>query len=160
MMRILKWIGIVIVAILAIGLVWRAVDPEGFEKARAKGEAERAERARERQKTGGASAPEGEADARRHPEQLVKVDMKWSDNNVSVMTAEFTIRNGNGFPVRDVQVECALFAPSGTQVGSVSQTIYEQVPGNGFKRVPEINLGFIDQQASTASCDVTEAVAV
>jgi hypothetical protein len=53
--------------------------------------------------------------------------------------------------VRD-DIECTFHGASGTQLGNLQKTIYQSFPSNGTKRVSDFSLGFINQQAASASC--------
>ena len=72
------------------------------------------------------------------------------------MMASFTIHNGNDFPVKDIQIECPLSARSGTKIDSVKQTVYEIIPANSSKTFREVNMGFIRDQAKSATCEVVD----
>jgi hypothetical protein len=78
----------------------------------------------------------------------------------SVLEAEFAVVNVHKFPVKDIKLSCALYAPSGTAIGSKLITLYETfLPSTSPTLVKNMNLGFIDQQVSRVSCDVDSAIA-
>ena len=94
--------------------------------------------------------------ARPEPKHFVSIKkLSWSTGGFgAIMMANFTIQNGNDFPVKDIQIECLLSANSGTKIDSAKQTIFEIVPANSAKTFHEVNMGFIRDQAKKASCEV------
>ena len=77
-----------------------------------------------------------------------------------IMFADFTLRNIASYAVKDVEITCNFFAPSGTKIDSNTRTIYELVPANSTKKVKHFDMGFIHSQAKGASCRVTNLVPV
>jgi len=49
-------------------------------------------------------------------------------------------------------------AKSGTEVGKVSATIYENINAKSSKRFKEVNMGFMNSQAKTFNCEIISAV--
>jgi hypothetical protein len=72
----------------------------------------------------------------------------------SVAIATFTIRNENTFAVRDIEVACEFLGKSGSRINRRTITLYEWIDASKSKTIPKINMGFVDQQATSASCSV------
>lgn len=72
----------------------------------------------------------------------------------AVMVADFTLRNENGFGVKDVLIKCETYGGSGTQIGEVSTTVYEIVAAHKEKTIRGLSVGFINSQAKSASCRI------
>ena len=73
-----------------------------------------------------------------------------------MMIVDFTINNPTIYRVKDLEIECTHFAPSGTKIDSNTRTIYEIVEPKGKKVVKDMNMGFIHSQAATTSCHITD----
>lgn len=114
-----------------------------------------------------AQAPK--AIAAEQPRALTKKEMldkiqingfRWEKTGFgTVMEATFVIYNNNPMPVKDVVISCRHLANSGTQVDSVSRTVYEYIAAGGYHAVPKINLGFIHSATSESQCRVTNFTA-
>jgi hypothetical protein len=88
-----------------------------------------------------------------------KLDFIWSKGGFDkVMLADFKIKNDNEFPIKDVTITCNHAAPSGTKLGSNTQTIYEVVKAKSTKRINNFNMGFIHSQTGGSRCEVTDLV--
>lgn len=84
-------------------------------------------------------------------------DWSWSKGGFdAVMIADFTFRNDNPFPVKDLTVRCIHSAPSGTEIDRNTRVIYEIVPAHGTKLVPHFSMGFIASQATSSRCSVID----
>ncbi len=97
---------------------------------------------------------------RDYPHLFVTLDdFKWSKGGFgSVFLGTFVLRNKHPREVKDITIKCTLFGSSGTQIDSVTKTIYQRVPPNKTKRISELNMGFMHNQGSRASCSVTGVV--
>jgi hypothetical protein len=90
----------------------------------------------------------------------VSID-KWSwtkggfDN---VMVASFKIKNASSFNVKDITIECVHSSKSGTVIDRNSKIVYERVDAGRSINVNQFNMGFIDIQASSSSCHITDLV--
>ena len=72
-----------------------------------------------------------------------------------------TIQNSSDVIIKDAEIACDLFGPSGTKVGSVRQTLFEQVPAQVYKRFRELSMGFMgSSQVATYNCSITDAEAL
>jgi hypothetical protein len=95
-----------------------------------------------------------------HPEEALEIThSSWRREGFgAVMVLDVTVSNAAPFPIKDFEVRCIHQGPSGTDIDSNTQTVYEIVPPNGHKRVREVNMGFIHSQVATSSCEITDAV--
>ncbi len=78
----------------------------------------------------------------------------------NIMIAQFTLRNTGKRTLKDVEITCYSYGHSGTQIDRNVRTIYEQIPPGKTKRVRDFNMGLQHTQASSASCEVTDLVAL
>jgi len=88
--------------------------------------------------------------------QRVKItSFEWSkDGFGTIMMASFTIKNYTDAAIRDIEIECNMVAPSGTQIGKVKHTIYDVIPANKTRTFDMVNMGFVDSQAKKTNCRV------
>lgn len=75
----------------------------------------------------------------------------------SIAIMNFTISNQNNFAVKDVTVRCKLTAPSGTELSTISGTIYQAIDPKATKTFNDVNMGFIHSQSARSSCGVEAA---
>jgi len=73
----------------------------------------------------------------------------------SVMLVDFKVANLNPYAVKDFELTCTHYAPSGTVIDSNTRIIYEVIPANDSKKVKDFNMGFIHSQAASSSCEIT-----
>jgi hypothetical protein len=103
--------------------------------------------------TSSAPAPDPKASVR----NALKVDFSWSKGGFeSVMMVNFVFTNASSHPVKDIEVRCDHYAPSGTVIDHNTRTVYEVVPAHGKKRVRDFNMGFIHSQVSSSSCAIED----
>lgn len=74
----------------------------------------------------------------------------------NVMEANFTIENPSKYDIKDIQIKCTLFAKSGTAIDSNSRIIYDIVKSKGKKKISRFNMGFINTQANSSTCEITD----
>lgn len=72
----------------------------------------------------------------------------------SIMEVNFEIVNFNPYAVKDIEIKCTHYAPSGTEIDSNTRTIYDIIPADGSKKFNNFNMGFIHDQAATTSCEI------
>jgi hypothetical protein len=91
--------------------------------------------------------------------QEVRLDFKWrKDGFGNVMIANFTLRNPTEYRFKDFEIKCTHSAPSGTVIDSNSRTVYEIVEPHSTKVIKEMNMGFINSQASSSDCVIADLV--
>ena len=94
------------------------------------------------------------------PEEALEIaDWHWSSGGFgSIMIIDrMKITNAAPFAIKDFVVKCTHQGPSGTDMDSNSRRVYDVVPANGSKTVREVNMGFINSQATTSRCEITDA---
>lgn len=92
-------------------------------------------------------------------QQVVISKMSWRKGGFgAVMLLNGSIVNLSNYDVKDITIGCAHFAGSGTQLGTLSKTLYEAVPARGTKPFRELGMGFIHSQAARANCQVDDLV--
>lgn len=81
------------------------------------------------------------------------VDFGWKTTaGGSLMQADFTIRNSGTVAVKDIEIHCTHFGPSGTRIDSNTRTIYEIVGSGKTRTFKNFDMGFIHSQAAKTSC--------
>jgi hypothetical protein len=73
----------------------------------------------------------------------------------AVLVIAFSIRNGTDIHIKDPLIECSLYGKSGTKIDTASARLYERLPPGQERRIRELNMGFIHNQASSVDCRVT-----
>ena len=66
--------------------------------------------------------------------------------------ADFTIRNGNSFRVKNVVVKCVFATINATVLGSTEVTIERTIEPNFIQRVSNVNLGPTPKGTANSSC--------
>jgi hypothetical protein len=85
-------------------------------------------------------------------------DFSWRKGGFdTVFIANFTLKNLNDKPVRDIEISCEARAPSGTLLGNPTTVVYDRLMPNKPKKFRDISVGFVHSQAQRASCEVTRA---
>ncbi|TXH93009.1 MAG: zinc ribbon domain-containing protein [Rheinheimera sp.] len=64
----------------------------------------------------------------------------------TAISASFTLKNGNDFNVKDVEISCTLFAMSGTEMGKKEFVIYDLFLANSEQKITNFNVGFVHPQ--------------
>ena len=89
----------------------------------------------------------------------MKLDYTWTKGGFdNVMMANFTVHNPSTFRIKDIEVTCTSFAPSGTQIDDNKRTIYEIVPAKSTRHFNDFNMGFIVSQVKSTACRVSDLV--
>ncbi len=87
----------------------------------------------------------------------LKLDFRWRKEGFgSVMEADFTVTNPTSYGVRDIEVTCVHFAPSGTRIDSNTRTIYERFKAGSTRRIRNFSMGFIHSQAKSSRCEISD----
>jgi hypothetical protein len=73
----------------------------------------------------------------------------------TVMVATFKFHNANDVAVKDIEVTCNQFGPSGTLISTTARTIYRALPPKTDTSIQDFSMGFIHTQSATAGCKVT-----
>jgi len=72
----------------------------------------------------------------------------------NVMIATFRVLNNGARDIRDVKIRCNLSAESGTEVGRTETTVLRIFPAGLRTPVMDLNMGFMNTQATTAKCSI------
>jgi hypothetical protein len=96
--------------------------------------------------------------AQRLERQKVQIaDFSWTkDESGTFMIASFVVENRSRSNVKDIEVTCRHFAPSGTEIDSNTRTIYEIIPAGRRLTIKNFNMGFIHSQAQRSQAEVTD----
>jgi hypothetical protein len=92
--------------------------------------------------------------------QNVKLDkFEWKKGGFdNVMLFSATVKNEGGFSVKDLEIECSLMSKSGTKIGSKSKTIFEIVKAGKTLKIKDFNMGLVNTQSASTSCEITDLV--
>ena len=72
------------------------------------------------------------------------------------MTASFVIENTSASDIKDIEITCHHYAPSGTEIDSNTRTIYEIIPARHRLAVRNFNMGFIHSQVQHSEATITD----
>ena len=87
------------------------------------------------------------------------VSFEWQKGGFgSVMLADFTVRNKNDFPVKDITITCIHSGNSGTEIDRNTKTIYEIIKPQKKRTFREVSMGFIHSEATRSRCEVSGVV--
>ena len=90
----------------------------------------------------------------------VTIKFNWRKVGLGLMEADFTIRNYNSVPVKDLEITCTHSAPSGTVIDRNTRTIYEVFQPHATRTIEHFNMGFIHAQAAGSGCEITDLVVI
>lgn len=84
------------------------------------------------------------------------VDFTWSADVYGNVFAirDVEIRNAASFAIKDIAIRCEVYGKSGTQIGTVTATIYDSIQPGKARTFRNFDMGFINPQAARASCEV------
>ena len=101
-----------------------------------------------------------EARFRRNPEEALELaDVDGTKVGFdTILELRGKIANAAPFSIKDAEIVCDLFGPSGTQVGQVRETLFEIIPASGEKSFRELSMGFMGStQVDNFSCRIADA---
>lgn len=92
----------------------------------------------------------------RSPEKFVKiVEFSWTKEAFgNIMELDITLKNELPFAVKDIEIRCDHYAPSGTKIDSNERTIFEVMQPGETRSFQDFNMGFIHTQAEKTGCGV------
>lgn len=110
---------------------------------------------------GGSNAAQPAPVIRTNPLQDAKantvLDYTWGKSaGGSLMEANFTISNQGSVDVKDFEITCTHYGPSGTKVDSNTRTIFEVVKTGQTRVFNNFDMGFIHSQAVKTSCAIVD----
>lgn len=88
------------------------------------------------------------------PAKPVGLHYNWALRFGNLLVADLSVKNPNGFAIRDLQVKCVLTGRSGTTIGRAVTTIYDKVPAGGRRKFAAVRFGAVNPQAYAARCYV------
>jgi hypothetical protein len=68
-----------------------------------------------------------------------------------------TLRNANGYAVRDIEISCAFARPDGSHLTDRTRLIHEFINSKGRKTFARLHVGFVNLNATKANCSVVAA---
>ena len=69
----------------------------------------------------------------------------------------FTLRNGNGYPVKDIEISCAFARRDGSHLTDRTRTIHDTLNMNSRKTFARLHVGFVNVNADRAKCSPVTA---
>jgi hypothetical protein len=69
----------------------------------------------------------------------------------------FTLRNGNDYAVRDIEISCAFSRGDGSHLTDRTRVIHDTVRRKGRKTFARLHIGFINVNAEHARCEPVTA---
>jgi hypothetical protein len=63
-----------------------------------------------------------------------------------------TVRNGNEYAVRDIEIFCAFIRRDGSHLTDRTRVIHDTVPRKGHKTFARLHIGFVNVNADRARC--------
>jgi hypothetical protein len=69
----------------------------------------------------------------------------------------FTLRNGNDYAVRDIEISCAFSRGDGSHLTDRTRVIHDTVRRKGRKTFARLHIGFINVNAEYARCEPVTA---
>lgn len=89
---------------------------------------------------------------------LVKIEKyNWATGGFgSVLVADFKIKNDSKYAVKDIEITCDHFGKSGTKIDSNKRVINDIVEAKSSKTFKKFNMGFINSQADSSGCEITD----
>jgi len=71
----------------------------------------------------------------------------------------FTLRNGNDYPVKDIEISCAFARRDGSHLTDRRRMIHDTVKNNGRKTFARLHVGFVNVNADRAKCSLVTSSA-
>jgi hypothetical protein len=69
----------------------------------------------------------------------------------------FTLRNGNHYAVKDIEISCAFSRRDGSHLTDRTRVIHDTVRMRGRKRFARLHVGFVNVNADRAKCTLVAA---
>ncbi len=85
----------------------------------------------------------------------VEVAFEWRKvQSGPMLFADFTVTNPTKYKFKDFEIRCAHYAPSGTEIDSNVQTIYEAMNADSTRTFTGVNMGFIHSRPASSQCSL------
>ena len=69
----------------------------------------------------------------------------------------FTLRNGNGYPVKDIEISCTFVRRDGSHLTDRTRTIHDTLSMKSRKTFARLNVGFVNVNAGRTKCSPVTA---
>src|SRR6266550_1885717 len=69
----------------------------------------------------------------------------------------FTLRNGNDYPVKDIEISCAFARRDGSHLTDRRRMIHDTVKNRGRRTFARLHVGFVNVNADRAKCSLVTA---
>jgi hypothetical protein len=69
----------------------------------------------------------------------------------------FTLCNGNGYPVKDIEISCAFVRRDGSHLTDRTRTIHDTLSMKSRKTFARLHVGFVNVNADRAKCSPVTA---
>jgi hypothetical protein len=69
----------------------------------------------------------------------------------------FTLRNGNDYPVKDIEISCAFARQDGSHLTDRRRMIHDTVKTGGRRTFARLHVGFVNVNADRAKCSLVTA---
>lgn len=82
---------------------------------------------------------------------------KWEKTGFDVvLNVSFKLINNSDVAVKDPKIRCSFYAPSGTKLGAVVETFYENLSPGEKLPIKRHIMGLIDPQVEAVTCEVVD----
>jgi hypothetical protein len=97
--------------------------------------------------------PEASAAAAASTDRLKISAQRWRRGGLgSKALVTFTLRNGNDYAVRDIEISCAFSRGDGSHLTDRTPVIHDTVKTRGRKTFASVHVGFVNINADRAKC--------
>jgi hypothetical protein len=105
------------------------------------------------------AAPAEEAPADAAPVDGLKISSQsWRRGGLgSNAQVTFTLRNGNAYAVRDIEISCAFSRRDGSHLTDRTRTIHDTVNMKSRRTFARVHVGFVNINANKARCSLIAA---
>ena len=98
-------------------------------------------------------SPEASPDAVASADRLKISSQHWRRGGLgSNALVTFTLRNGNDYAVKDIEISCAFSRGDGSHVTDRTRVIHDTVKTRGRKTFAGVHVGFVNINADRAKC--------
>jgi hypothetical protein len=88
----------------------------------------------------------------------VDLDYHWGVSSANTIFLDAHIWNRSARNIKDIEITCTQYGPSGTAIRRNSRTLYELIRAKDSQHIREFPVGFADPQVATASCSITDLI--
>lgn len=91
---------------------------------------------------------------------LEKISLKYTTNTLifgTSLTPDFTIKNLNTFPVKNITIKCDELTANGSIIDRLDSTITDVIQPQESKVFLNVDMGSIDNQTASVTCTIFSA---